>query len=93
MLTRFAARAEGGGILLVTWATSGGCAPFQGFVGWDAMSAGHGSVRATRGSGSVAFDVCQGGGMLEVTAFLDLYDSGGHHISPNADHTAVAVYC
>lgn len=48
---------------------------------------------ATRPSGSVNFAVCQGGGMLQVTAFLDLYDSGGHHISPNVDHTAVTVYC
>jgi hypothetical protein len=93
ILTSFVARGEGAGMLVIAWTTKGGCAPFQGFVGWDANINGHDSVRATRGSGSVQFAVCQGGGNLQVTAFLDLYDFGGHHISPNADHTFVTVSC
>jgi hypothetical protein len=84
----------------VTWSTSGGCAPFRGNIGINAVqgSVPHDDLAIQAGSGSVDIPVndvdgCVYPNSVAVNVVMDLFDGGGHRITPAEAVNTTYVNC
>jgi len=84
----------------VTWFTSGGCAPFRGNIGINAAqgSVPHDDLAIQARSGSVDIPVndvdgCVSPNSVAVSVVMDLFDGGGHRITPAEAVNQTYVNC